>query len=343
MKKDKKLRFALVGTDTLKGREIISVLGVKKIPLQEFDFFDEDVEEEYSKLTQFWGEPKVVHHLERNSLEGMDFVFLAADRETSREYGRLAGVLGFQAVDLTEAFNDEEEVPLVVAGVNDAVLRGRKHPLIANPHPVTVFLSHLFDPLLPVFGLKNAVAFVLQPASAFDEEGVQELIDQSFAMLSSSSVTKKVFKEQVAFNLLSRTDKPQKDGFSLKEKQVLAEVRRVLGRPELPLTLSIIQAPVFHTYSIMVHLELEKETDIQGFEAVLEESPFLCVSRPEGGAPVSPVRVAGKEKIFVGQVKKDRSLPGSFWTWIVADNLIGSVLNASGIAQSLFGVGPFRG
>jgi aspartate-semialdehyde dehydrogenase len=56
-----------------------------------------------------------------------------------------------------------------------------------------------------------------------------------------------------------------------------------------------------------------------------------------GSGLTSAVSVAGKDKVFVGQIKKAESAPGGFWIWAVADNLtVGSALNAYGIARSLF-------
>ncbi len=240
-------RVALVGTDSLRGQEIKTLLSVKRFPLTSIDFFDPDVEEEYSKLTQFREEPKVIHHLDAQALAGLDLVFLAAGEETSRLYGPLSREKGFQAIDLTGAFNADETVPLVVAGVNDEAAAAARPPLIANPLPATIILAPLLHRLSGPFGVTNAVAFILQPASAFDQAGIRELADQSAALLSGASPKKEVFREQVAFNLLSRTEAADASGFSCGERQVVSEVRRVLAEPGFPITLSIVQAPVFHT------------------------------------------------------------------------------------------------
>jgi len=65
MKERKKIRVALVGTDSLRGKELKNVLSKRPFPLKDIDFFDPDVEEEYSKLTEFRGEPKVIHYLDK--------------------------------------------------------------------------------------------------------------------------------------------------------------------------------------------------------------------------------------------------------------------------------------
>jgi len=332
----KKFKLAVVGTDSLRGKEIKSILSQERIPLEKIDFFDPDVEEEYSKLTQFRGQAKVIHRLESDSLQSIDLVFLAADREVNREISTLAKKKKFQAIDLSETFNAEEKIPVVVAGVNDEIILKKRPPLIANPHPVTVILSHLFH-LVKRYGLSRAVTFILQPVSAFENAGIYELIDQSLALLNSKTMSKKVFKEQIAFNLLSHTEKLEKDGFSPVEKQIVKEIKRVLGDDEFPLSLSLIQAPVFHTYSIMVYLEIKKKINLQRLKDLFKESVFFKLYPPTISCPVSSVSVAGKEKIYVGQIKKEESFPNSFWIWTVADNLTrGSALNAFEIAKKIF-------
>jgi len=329
-------RVALIGTDSLRGQEIKNLLSVKRFPLASIDFFDPDVEEEYSKLTQFQDEPKVVHHLDPQALDGLDLVFLAAGEETSRNYGRLALAKGFQAIDLSGTFNGDESVPLVVAGVNDEAAALERYPLIANPRPAAIILASLLHRLIGRFGVTSAVAFILQPASAFDQAGIRELADQSTAMLSGASPRKEVFKEQVAFNLLSRTEALDAAGFSCGERQVISEVRRVLGLPGFPITLSIIQAPVFHTYSIMAYVELAKPAGIPEIEAVYRRSRLFKIGPRSGSCPVSSMSVAGKEQIFIGQIKKEQDRPNAFWIWTVTDNLTrGSALNALEIAERL--------
>ncbi len=53
---------------------------------------------------------------------------------------------------------------------------------------------------------------------------------------------------------------------------------------------------------------------------------------------VRSIQRDGKDRIFVGQLKKDPFIAKGFWVWAVADNLtVGSALNAHGIARALFG------
>jgi len=336
MKAKKRFKLALVGTDSMRGREIKNVLGQKNIGAFDLEFFDPEVAEEYSKLTEFKKEPKVIRGTSGNPLEGIDLVFLASDKETNLALGRKALEQGSLAIDLSETFNDREDIPLVVAGVNDGGLDPKKSRLVANPHPVTIMLSHLFHRVGPKFGIRKAVAFVLQPASAFDDAGIQELAGQSVALLNGSAPKKKVFKEQIAFNILSRTESPDDDGFCPSERRIVAEIKRVLGKPAFPLFLSVIQAPVFHTYSLMTYLEFEQEADIASLQTLFLDKATFKLTPFRESCPASSITVSGKNEIFVGQIKKEESNPRTFWIWLVADNLTrGSALNAFDISKKL--------
>lgn len=335
-KSEQKLRVALIGTDSLRAKEIKDLLSSRKLPIQSMEFYDPEVAEEYSKLTEFGDEPKVIHHPYPELLEGLDLVFLAADRETNRKFGALAREKGYKAIDLEESFIEQPEVPLIVAGVNDGLLDEQEVSLVSNPHPVTVFLSHVLAAVGSSFSIKKALSVVLQPVSAYASAGIEELAEQSYALLSSSGLSRKVFGEQIAFNFLPEVEKTDRDGFSASEKQIIREVRRVL-KPEFDFSLSLIQAPVFHVYSLVVFLELAENTVLDQLEKVFREKTIFHLQPAGTARQVSNRRVAGQGKIFIGHLKKDQSLAGGYWLWVAADNLtVGSALNALEIARKLF-------
>ena len=336
----KKPKLALIGTDSLRGKEIKNVLDRKRLGVFDLEFFDPEVKEEFAKLTEFKKQPKVIHGTAGDALAGMDLVFLAADKETNRALALRAEELGFRAIDLSETFNDREDIPLVVAGVNDDGLNLGTGRIVANPHALTIILSHLFHLIISEIGLAKAVVFVLQPASAFDDAGIQELAGQSVALLNGSPPKKKVFKEQVAFNILSHTELPDAGGFCPSERQIAAEIRRVLSLPSLPLFVSIIQAPIFHTYSVMAYVETEKETDMAALENLFCGDASFKLTAFREGCSATSLTVSGKDEIFIGQIKKEESSPRSFGVWLVADNLVlGSALNAFDLAKRMLRAG----
>ncbi|MBN1271796.1 MAG: hypothetical protein JXB26_05940 [Candidatus Aminicenantes bacterium] len=330
-----KIRVALVGTDSLQGKELKTALDRPGTIFSSVDFFDTDVDEEYSKLTQFRGEPAVIHPLASGSLLGANLAFLASGADVNRNFG--VNVLKKQncrAIDLSGVFNQDPEIPLIVNGINDDILAQKRPRLVANPHPVTIMLSHFYHTLLKSFNIKKFIGFVLQPVSVFGEEGIHELAEQSVALLNGRAFPRKVFKEQVAFNLLFNEEQPDSNGFSPVELQIINEMRNILDRPDLPLCLSVVQAPVFHTYSVMVHLETDQDIEKKGIEKIFKSSA-LFKWNPSGWA-ATPASVAGKNEIHIGRIKIEQKRPGCVWMWLVADNLTsGSVVNALEVAEKM--------
>lgn len=337
MAEKKPFRVALVGTDSLRAQEIKNVLAEKRFPLTTIEFYDPEVKEEYSKLTEFAAEPRVIHHLDFSLLEGLDLVFLAADEATNRRCGELALEKKFRAIDLHQTFAMDEKIPVIVAGVNDEVIIEQDAFLISNPHPATIILAHLLHLLKPQLGVVKVLSFVMQPASAFGESGIEELANQSVSLLSAASLKKKVFREQVAFNLLAPIEKAGPDGFTTDEKMIMAEVRRVMREPKLPLSLCLVQVPVFHTYALMTYFEFERPVRIKEVEALFQANSLFRLADARRRIPVNSVSVAGKEEIFIGQLKQEETFPYGLWIWAIADNLTcGSALNALEIARFLF-------
>jgi len=329
-----KPRVSLIGTDSMTGKEIMGVLSQKQFPIEKAEFFDTDVKKEYSKLTQFNGEPRVIHPVDDTLLERTDLLFLAGDKKTSRRIGNEAENKKVFAIDLSGAFWEHDKVPVIVSGINDdEILRGERH-LVANPHPVTIMLSHIIMEAMRDYGVLKTVAFVLQPVSAFGKSGIEELAGQSADILNKGSGDRKVFQAQIAFNLLSQSESVDESGFSIGERRILSELKRVVKNHEI--SLSLVQAPVFHGYSVMMHMKLEKKADIQSLEATYRKSSLFKVYSPSLECPVSPALTAGQENILIGQVKQDAVFSNSFWIWAAADNLmVGSALNAYKIALNM--------
>jgi len=333
MTKNAGYRVALVGTDSLKGKEMRNVLNEGKMPLAEMGFFDAGVEEEFSKLTQFRGAPKVIHHLDETSLLPYDLVFFAGSPEVNRKFAAVAADNDIWAMDLGGSYKRNKEMPVVVAGVNDEAAFIPKPGILVSPHPVTIFLSHLFHLFLVHAGLSEAIVFVLQPVSAFDNSGIEELANQCFDVLQGGSIKNDVFKAQIAFNLLSHSGSSGDKEFALMEIRIAAEVKQVLKTPELPLSLAVIQAPVFFTYSLMIRFKLRRKTRVADLENLFKKSSYFEYTAARRTCSVSSVSVTGKDKIHIGRIKKESSPPNSFWIWAVADNLTrGSALNAYEIA-----------
>ncbi len=336
----RQFRVALIGTGSLVAQEIREALAASSLPLKSIEFYDPGVEEEYSQLTEFKGEAKVIHHPDSYLLEGLDLVFLAADRQTNLKFGSLARDKGFRAIDLVGSFCGEGEVPVVVAGVNDQILDNKEIWLVANPQPVSIILSQVLFTLTRSLPVVRALSVGLQPVSVFDQVGLEELAEESFALLSGENYERKFFPEQIAFNSFPLSEKTAPAGLVFKEVQFEQEIKKILTGKDINFTLSVVQVPVFHGYSLMLYTELAEKREVADIENALKRNRLFKYFPADSSQLISNRLVAGKNEIFIGHLRKAVDKPEGFWLWVAADNLsAGSASNALSLARKMLGIG----
>ncbi len=98
--------------------------------------------------------------------------------------------------------------------------------------------------------------------------------------------------------------------------------------------MSLIQAPIFHSHSFSVYIELDQVVSIEQVERDLACEQLTV--RKAGDEPPSAVQVAGTDGIQIGGIKRDFLNPRGIWLWAAADNLRLSALNAVSAAETIF-------
>ena len=98
-------------------------------------------------------------------------------------------------------------------------------------------------------------------------------------------------------------------------------------------SLRLIQAPVFHGYSISLWVEFESDPGVAAIEHALEGDSVDV--RTAGAEPPDVVGMAGQNGLAIGAIAMDRNNPHAVWLWIVTDNLRLRAENAIAVAQEL--------
>ncbi len=294
-----------MGVKTLKGREIKESLERSKLQIGKIFFYDSSVESEWSLLTEFRGEPYVVRYPTEDILKEVKVIILASSRDVELKTVSKAGEEGVFVIDLSSSFNEDENVPLIVDGINHELIE--KSFILANPHPVSIILSLIFHQLKERFEIENPCSVAFQPVSEYQEEGVEEFINQTVAILNATSVPRKILKEQRAFDLILENEK--------NEKKILRELERILGIKSFSIT--VIKAPIFHCFAVITFLTIHGDPAIEEIEAVLKkDQKFKIFARGQSPTPAS---VAGKDGIFI-KISKNPDIPSRYTIWAVADN-----------------------
>ncbi|MCS6966568.1 MAG: Asd/ArgC dimerization domain-containing protein, partial [Candidatus Kapabacteria bacterium] len=133
------------------------------------------------------------------------------------------------------------------------------------------------------------------------------------------------------------------EGWSEEERKILAETRRILEMPELPITATCVRIPTLGGHAEAVWVQTHKPVAIGELRKYLRQQPgIVLVDEPEAQRYPHPKMAAGHDAVFVGRLRVDESVPAGFSCWIVADNLRkGAATNAVQIAELLCGCSAY--
>jgi aspartate-semialdehyde dehydrogenase len=308
---------AIVHPSNLLGKELREALEKRPEPWLDLRLLSSR-EDEVGALTEVAGTAAVVGRYEPDCLEGVLFAFFcgrAADnRPLLRELPRST-----RAIVLSTDATAADGLPVVMGVSSPAALTA---PILLSPHPAAVMLAHLLWPLRAL-RCEEIVATVVQPASIYDQAGLEALFEETRQIVALTARRAHAgFGAQLAFNLLPARSPAE---------PIAAELHALI--PELPPAhVQLLQGATFHSIAASVYLRCAGGTGLAAVRKALATHPYLApAERPR---LLGPVDAAGGDKILYAPPRQDG--PGAFWLWVAMDNLLrGGALNAVEIAEAI--------
>jgi aspartate-semialdehyde dehydrogenase len=333
------LRVAIVGASSLLGKELKQVLEDRNFPADEVVLLDSSVVA--GTLTEAGGEPTFVRPLAEDSFEGVRFAFFAGSTADTEQNWQAAQNAGAAVIDLAGALARSEHAaaaripslakvlpPQRTASGNGSLQRATYF----SPPASVIIASTMAAGLGKV--LPSRVALVLfPPVSERGQVGVEELESQTASLLSFREISKAIFDEQVAFNLITEYGAASAVSLADLGRTAARDVARFLaGRVPVP-AMQFVQAPVFYGYTFAAYAELPAELPPG---TVPDAFAGLGVKFATGDdPPPTNVSVAGESEIHLGRISPDTNVAGGLWIWGAADNLRLAATNAVRIAEEL--------
>jgi aspartate-semialdehyde dehydrogenase len=284
----------------------------------------------------FRGREITVQELTKDSFADVDVALFSAGSDVSREFAPIAAKAGSVVIDNSAAWRMDKEVPLVVPEVNPHDLSGHRG-IIANPNCSTIQMVVALKPLHDEARIKRIVVTTFQSVSGTGKEAMEELMEESKALLSFQQPEPKVYPHQIAFNCLPHIDEFLPTGYTKEEMKLLHETRKIMGDPSIQVTATTVRVPVYVGHSESVNIETQRKLTANEARAILSTAPGVQLyDDPAHALYPMPLDAAGKDEVYVGRVREDESIPNGLNLWIVADNLRkGAALNAIQIAELL--------
>jgi aspartate-semialdehyde dehydrogenase len=192
---------AVIGATGAVGKESLEILEERKFPLASLRLFASKRSAGVTLPCQ--GKGWTVEELTAStSFEGVDFAFISATDTVSREYGPRLGAAGVVVIDDSAVFRMDANVPLVVPEVNTHALDKASRRIIAIPNCTTTPLVMVLKPLHDAARIKRVVVTTFQSVSGTGSAAMDELIEQTKAILTFKEVKAEVYPHQIAFNVL---------------------------------------------------------------------------------------------------------------------------------------------
>ena len=327
---------AVVGATGAVGNEMIKILEERNFPVGKIKLLAS--ERSLGKSLDFKGRDIPVEVLDENSFAGVQIGLFSAGGGISEKFAPIAAQAGCVVVDNTSAFRMDPDVPLVVPEVNpEAIAQYTKKGIIANPNCSTIQMVVALKPIYDAVGIKRIVVSTYQAVSGTGKKAIEELANQTKALLLFQDVQVKVYPHQIAFNCLPQIDVFLDSGYTKEEMKMVNETKKIMNDPSIGVTATAVRVPVFFAHSESVNVETKKKITVQGVKDLLSRAPGVCVvDNPQNREYPLAIHAAGKDETFVGRIREDDSIENGINLWVVSDNIRkGAALNAVQIAEIL--------
>jgi aspartate-semialdehyde dehydrogenase len=328
---------AVVGATGAVGQAMLEVLAQRNFPVNKV--YPLASERSAGEKVAFGRQELVVENLADFDFTAAQIGLFSAGAKVSAEYAPKAAAAGCIVVDNTSQFRYEAGIPLVVPEVNPQAIEAySQQGIIANPNCSTIQMVVALKPIYDAVGIERINMATYQAVSGTGKEAIEELAQQTSALLNGRPIQPHVYPKQIAFNVLPHIDAFQENGYTREEMKMVWETHKILGDNSILINPTAVRVPVFYGHSEAVHIETREKITAAEVRALLLQAPGVVVvdERQDGGYPTAVTEASGEDPVFVGRIREDISHPRGIDLWIVSDNLRkGAALNSIQIAELL--------
>ena len=333
---EKQFNVAVAGATGAVGNQMIACLEQMNFPVKSICLLASA--RSVGRKLRFKGDLVEVQELKENSFKGIDIALFSAGGGPSERFAPAAARDGCVVIDNSSAWRMDPQVPLVVPEVNPhAVSHYKQKGIIANPNCSTIQMVVALNPIHRKYGIRRIVVSTYQSVSGTGKKAIDELFNQTRAMINFLEVERSVYPHRIAFNCLPHIDKFLDNGYTKEEMKMVNETRKIMEDPAIGVTATTVRVPVFFAHSESVNVETRLPCPPDEVRTLLASAPGVkLVDDPGRNLYPLATDAAGQDLTLVGRIRRDESVPNGINLWIVADNIRkGAATNAVQIAQVL--------
>ncbi|MGI9604256.1 MAG: aspartate-semialdehyde dehydrogenase [Acidimicrobiales bacterium] len=335
------MRVGVVGATGQVGGVMRRLLEERNFPVDEMRYF---ASARSAGQTLPWRNTEIeIENAAEADFTGLDVALFSSGKTSSLELAPRVASQGAVVIDNSSAWRMDPDVPLVVPEVNGEALADRPKGIVANPNCTTMVAMPVLKPLAVEAGLISLVVSTYQAVSGAGLAGVEEMAQQVEKVGDARELTHDgravafpepdKFAEPIAFNVLPLAGSTVDDGSNEtdEEQKLRNEARKILGLPELSVSVTCVRVPVFTGHSLSLNARFERELSPERAHELLVDAPGVVVDEVP-----TPLKSAGIDPTLVGRIRRDPTVEHGLALFVSGDNLRkGAALNAIQIAEKL--------
>lgn len=349
-----RLRVAVVGATGAVGRELLGLFKTRGFPVGELILFASERSE--GKIISWNGKDYTCRALKKGCFDGVQVAFFDASDAISKDWVPHAAEAGAWVIDNSSTFRMEKDVFLLVPEVNGHLLEKKfktlkaadispRDRIFAGPNCSAAPIAVALKPIRDLWGIRRVVVSSYQSTSGAGTLAMDELKEQTAAVLENRTASSSVFPHRIAFNCIPHIGGFKNDGYTSEEQKIIEETQKMLELPDLKMTATAVRVPTLSCHGISINVECERPSDVEKLRQALQSQPGVIL-QDEPAQKIYPMGVTfegdsaegatGRDAVYVGRIRKDPSVNSGLNLWVVSDNLRkGAALNAVQMAEVL--------
>jgi aspartate-semialdehyde dehydrogenase len=324
------MKIAVIGATGMVGQVILKILEERNFPVTEL--IPVASEKSVGKKIIFKGAEVKIVSMQEALKRKPQIALFSAGGSISLEFAPQFAAIGTTVIDNSSTWRMDADKKLIVPEINAESLT-KEDKIIANPNCSTIQLVMVLHPLNRKYDVKRVIISTYQSVTGTGKNAV----DQLNAEIIGDETTPKVYPYTIFKNALPQCDVFSEDDYTKEEIKLMTEPKKILGDDSLRISATAVRVPVQGGHSESVNIEFENDFDLDEIKNILSQTPGVVVlDDVKNKIYPMPLYSEGKDEVFVGRIRRDRSQPKTLNLWIVADNLRkGAATNAVQIAEYL--------
>ncbi len=320
------MKTAIIGATGLVGQTLLRLLEERAFPID--DLIPVASGKSFGKSVKFLDKHFIVTGLEQALEAKPDVAFFSAGSGISREWAKKFAEEDILVIDNSSAWRMDPGIPLVVPEINGSSI-SEYDRLVANANCSTIQLLMAVHNLHRRFEIERMVVSTYQSVSGSGQTAIDQMEKERRGEMGEG-----VYPHPIDRNCLPHCGDFDEYGYTEEETKLERETAKILD-PSIKLTATAVRVPVSGGHSEAVNIRFKKDFELAEVNDLLNQSRGVTLlDDPLNHTYPMPLIAHGKDDVFVGRVRRDRSESRSLNMWVVADNLRkGAATNAIQIAE----------